>query len=144
MLDISRITRGKRQCSADTDWMDMFEMETAADGILIVRPVSAVLTVDSLQKLVRHLDRVSAGVLKRIHFDLSNVTELAGPWGVHFAILIEFSSRRGIRVSAGGLKGQPLALAWLFRNTAELVELLARVGGGKANDNRQVRGMQVA
>ena len=144
MLSIFKTKRNRRQCFADTRWMDMFELEADVNGTLIVRPVSEVLTETLMQELVRYVDEVSEDIFDLIHFDLSKVVELAGPWGVHFAILIEFSHRKEIQVSAGGLREQPLALAWLFRNTSELFDLLTKVGGGKIHEKFPVSGKQVA
>jgi hypothetical protein len=46
--------------------------------------------------------------------DFRDVTELRGPWGSHFAMVLRFSHRHAVPVRIVGMSGQPRALAHFF------------------------------
>jgi hypothetical protein len=101
------------------------EVVSREGDTLTVRPLSRSLRSDELQKLLGQVRRTGLGTFGRVHFDFSHVAELVGPWGVHFAMLIQLVRDVPVQVCITGLHGQPAALAWLFRESPELRSLLS-------------------
>ena len=120
------------------------EVLASVDGLLVVRLLAGTLEADVLQKVVQQLEDASPRLFTRMYFDFSQVVELAGPWGVHFAILIHLARQVESRVSLGELHGQPEALAWLFRHSAELRALPLAGSGGNQRVGWRVETKKVA
>jgi hypothetical protein len=57
--------------------------------------------------------------------DLTNVSELASPWTIHLALLIQLARRLEGPLRLRGLHGQPFEVAWLYRADPEVGALLA-------------------
>jgi len=111
---------------ADPEWAltSAFELVTQTGGTLVIRPGQASLQVEQLQALLHDVLEAEPQAFKRIHFDLSNVQKLAGPWGAHFAMLIQLARMLNLPVSVGGLHRQPAAMVWLFKDSPEVRALL--------------------
>lgn len=100
------------------------ELVIGADGTLSIRPLMSRLSFEELQDVIDQLRNDGLPAVSRIRFDFSKITELVGPWGLHFAILIRFANEIDIPVEVIGLHGQPAALAWLFRRSPQIRLLL--------------------
>lgn len=92
-----------------------FELEADTGGTLTIRPLTAHLTHEDLQAVIENVHQAASASFQNICFDFSKVTQLVGPWGVHFALLIYLARGLSACVSLNGLRGQPAALARLFR-----------------------------
>ncbi len=104
------------------------ELATRACGTLIIRPVTASLDVEDFRMVIRQVRDANSRSFSRIEFDFSRVQELVGPWGVHFAMLLQLAEQLNLPVFLSGLHGQPAALAWIFRNSPEVRALLRKQG----------------
>lgn len=105
---------------------EVCEIFAESPGQLIARPAAGSLDVASLQRLLQQLGELKLPDVTCIRLDLSRVRELAGPWGVHFAVLIWASREMKLPIGLSGLRGQPAALAWLFRGSPGVRGLLKR------------------
>ena len=92
-------------------------------GEVSVRFLDATLSSEGLLTVVRGLERHVRRVADFLSFDFAEVRELSGAWGLHFAILIDFARRSGLRTTVTGLQGQPAAMAWMFRHSLEVQAL---------------------
>ena len=100
------------------------------------RNVTVTLTVcheDYLvfQRLLDELARRLPFPTQTVVFDFALVSKLVGPWGVHFAQIIDFGRRTGVQVGAGNLTGQPRQIAKLFMIDSRVRNMLRN---GRAND----------
>jgi hypothetical protein len=85
------------------------------------------LVITELQARIDELNASFSGETCRVVFDLAEVDELCGPWGSHFALLVHWMKKQAAGISVGitGLHGQPLGVAWIFRQSWVLRQLLA-------------------
>lgn len=101
-----------------------------ADGGLIVRPRQVRLISGDLVAIIRELEACEPRWGRYVCFDFSRVEELCGAWSIHFAVLIDFARRSGVRTLVTGLSGQPAAAAALLRHSPEVQALCL----GRAED----------
>ena len=126
--ELIRLLTG-RDREPEDNLLERAELIVNANGTLTVRPRSARLGVRDLQQVVDRLQEAGCRSFDLVHFDLSRVEELVGPWGAHFAMLIRLAQGVRGKVRMTGLQGQPASLAWLFRYSREVRALL---GGPEA------------
>lgn len=108
----------------------------AADGPpteLVIRPKERHLRWTSLEEASNYIiDNRLRGYCV-VRFDFSRVTELIGPWGIHFAMLIWLEHRIGVPVRISGLSGQPADMARLFCHSPNVRALIT----GQSSDRSQ-------
>ena len=83
------------------------------------------------QRLLDELARRSPFAAHTVIFDFAEIEKLVGPWGVHFAQIIDFGHRTGVQVGAGNLTGQPRQIAELFMIDSRVRNMLRNA---EAND----------
>ena len=93
---------------------------------LVIRLKERHLRWTSLDEAVNYIIDNGLREYSVIRFDFSRVTELVGPWGIHFAILIRLEHLIGVPVTVSGLTGQPADMARLFRSSPKVRALLSR------------------
>lgn len=76
------------------------------------------------QRLLDELARRLPFATHTVVFDFTRIAKLAGPWGVHFAQMIDFGRRTGVEVGAGNLTGQPRQIAELFMTDPRVRNML--------------------
>jgi hypothetical protein len=109
-----------------------WELIPEDNNTLIIRFLTERLCFDDLRDLIGNLRTSKFGVFVHIYFDFTLVQEFVGPWGIHFALLIGLARNIPVRINMIGLPGKPAALAWLFRGSPEVRDLLAkRLSGSK-------------
>lgn len=123
---------GHFECVSEAGDLSVPEAMDAEQHELRVGLPAGALYATQLQLIMESLldrpDIASSLIL----FDFSAVCELAGLWSVHLALLINLSNRVGCKVRVTGLHGQPLDVAWLYRNSPEVRALLgARESSGQ-------------
>ncbi len=122
------------------DEVNVFEgTESIADsaGTLTVRPQSSRLEASGFQRVVKRLAEAKCASFDMVCFDFSRVEELAGPWGVHFALLIGLGDDLRGRIRVLGLHGQPAALAWVFRQSHQVRPLLDGYAGKSGKNHAE-------
>lgn len=103
-----------------------FEMRWTGAATAEVAVLKQGLDCETLAAIVKDVQaRALSDRTASVEFDFSRVEQLQGPWGVHFAMLIDLGQRSGLKVSLRGLRRQPLQLVRLFRHTPEVRGLLA-------------------
>ncbi len=108
----------------DADLLENAELIADCDGNLTVRPLSTKLGIDELQHVVSRLREAGCDAFDSIRFDFSRVQQLVGPWGTHFASLVLLKQGVHSSVHLEGLQKQPSSMAWLFRHSKEVQQLL--------------------
>jgi len=66
------------------------------------------------QRLLDELARRLPVATHTVVFDFARIPELVGPWGVHFALMIDFGRRKDVQIGAGNLRDQARQIAELF------------------------------
>ena len=82
------------------------------------------MDLTELQQVCKRILETDGLRLSRILFDFSKVTELSGPWSIHFGLLIRLSREIAACVSVIGLRGQPASAAWVYRHSPDMRVLL--------------------
>ncbi len=76
------------------------------------------------QRLLDELARRLPFATHTVVFDFARIAKLVGPWGVHFAQIIDFGRRTGVQVGADNLTGQPRQIAELFMTDSRVRSML--------------------
>lgn len=100
------------------------ELEVGESSNLVIRTLGAGLGVSDLQRVADRVREAGCEPFVAIRFDLSRVEQLVGPWGAHFAVLIRLAEDVGRKVRLIGLHGQPASVAWLFRHSPAVRDLI--------------------
>ncbi len=85
---------------------------------------TAVMDWNTLAAILNEVSGILLPGIKRLLLDFTDVAELRGPWGSHFAVALKFYWDSGIRIKMVGLRGQPLALARSFSGCRLLSEVV--------------------
>ena len=98
--------------------------------------VTVTLTVShqnylDFQRLLDELARRLPFATHTVVFDFARIAKLVGPWGVHFAQIIDFGRRTGVQIGAGNLTGQARQIAELFMSDSRVRNMLRNA---QAND----------
>ena len=107
------------------DFIERWEIIAGTGGTLTIRPLRPRLYACELDGVLERMRETGVLSAARVCFDLSNVAELVGPWGVHFALLVRFAAESGVAVAVTGLQSQPAALAWIFRASPEVRAMIS-------------------
>ncbi len=67
-----------------------------------------------LAKIIQEIERLLPVRADGVELDCSQITELCGPYGMLFAMLLKLSRDHGLSVRMIGLRGQPQTQAELF------------------------------
>jgi hypothetical protein len=84
------------------------------DGLLRVAIHADVLDYLMLADVLRLAELRLGPNTDRLELDCSLVRQFSGPWGVHFALALNFAKNHRLRVTFTCLAGQPLSLVHLF------------------------------
>jgi hypothetical protein len=114
-------------CEEGAQGQEFWRISQSDSTTLTVRFSTQRLVITELQSRIDELKVSFSGETCRVVFDLAEVNELCGPWGSHFALLVHWAQEQAARVSVSmiGLHGQPLGVAWIFRQSCVLRQLLA-------------------
>lgn len=102
---------------------ELCELVCPDSSSLAIQPRVRALRLRDMLDIIAALDEREMGRLRYVAFDFSCVEELDGPWGVHFALLINLSRRLKRRVIVTSLRGQPAKVARLFRKSSDIQAL---------------------
>jgi hypothetical protein len=120
---IWQLFKKTKNWTPDTSITDRFDYATDRDGTLHLR-----CKLDCLDSadLSPALDALlgAAACFSQIEFDFASTTRFDGPWGSHFAMLIRFHEQCRIPVHVSGLRSQPGGVAWIYRRSSRLRQLL--------------------
>ena len=94
------------------------------DGALHVVLTTKVLDYRIFYRILRIIQQTMPADTNCVELDCSNVSEFCGPWGVHFAMVLNFSKEHDLKVVLLGLEGQPLALAQVFSSSKWLAHVI--------------------
>ena len=103
--------------------LELCEVACPEPGGITIQPRVRSLGMRDMLDMIAALDEGAMANLKYVAFDFSQVEEFTGPWGVHFAMLINLSRRLNCRVIATSLHGQPAKVARLFRQSEDMQAL---------------------
>ncbi|NOX58936.1 MAG: hypothetical protein GXP29_08780 [Planctomycetes bacterium] len=120
------LTRRMRQRASRL--LELCELTCPDSTGVVLQPRTEILQLRDLLDIINALDEAEMSRLKYVAFDFSRVSELSGPWGVHFALLISLSRRLKTRVIATSLRGQPASVARLFSKSPDVQALCFAVG----------------
>lgn len=115
------ITRQQVRLANETlEFLDVWELSVTQPGILDIRPSVSKLSARMILDLRDRLREDETGKVDQIRVDFSNVSEFIGPWGIHFAVLIDLYRRFNGRLVVTGLQSKPASMAWLLRRSSEI------------------------
>ncbi|HNO78528.1 MAG TPA: hypothetical protein PKN33_10755 [Phycisphaerae bacterium] len=110
----------KRMLDRTARLLELCEFACPEPGGITIQPKVHSLGLRDMLDMIAALDERAMANLKYLAFDFSQVEEFTGPWGVHFALLINLSKRLNCRVLATSLHGQPAKVARLFRQSEDI------------------------
>jgi hypothetical protein len=110
----------KRMLNRTARLLKLCEFACPEPGGITIQPQVRSLGLREMLDMIAALDESAMSNLKYLAFDFSQVEEFTGPWGVHFAMLINLSRRLKCRVLATSLHGQPAKVARLFRQSQDI------------------------
>ncbi len=113
----------RRMLNRTSRMLELCELCSPEPGGVVIQLKVHTLGLRDMLDIVAALDEREMSHLKYLAFDFGQVEELAGPWGVHFAMLINLSRRLQKRVIVTSLQGQPAKVARLFRQSPDIQAL---------------------
>ena len=118
----------KRMLNRTTRLLQLCELSSPEPGGISIQPQVRTLGLRDMLDMITALDESAMSQLKYVAFDFAQVEEFTGPWGAHFAMLINLSRRLKCRVIATSLHGQPAKVARLFRQSEDIQTLCFSLG----------------